>query len=110
MSPWGQQQELTDDEQAGKAAFVEDFEALKKRHTTPVRKAHRGQIQGKQEDMRASLVCARVEGLTCDGVSVKVCGLWFDMNEQHFRRDILRAGVISSIQVCWGREFMPDLT
>ncbi len=110
MSPWGQQQEFTDDEQAGKAAFVEDLKALKKRHTTPVRKAQRGQIQGKQEDMRASLVRARVEELTCDGVSVKVCGFWFDMNEQHFRRDILRAGVISSIQVCWGRGFMPDLT
>ena len=51
---------VTDDEQAGKAAFVEDIKALKERHTTPVRKAQRGQIQGKQEDMRASLVCARV--------------------------------------------------
>ena len=60
VSLWGQQQELTDDEQAGKVAFVEDLKALKKRHTTPVRKAQRGQIQGKQEDMRASLVCARV--------------------------------------------------
>ena len=77
MSPWGQQQELTDDEQAGKAAFVEDLKALKKRHTTPVRKAQRGQIQGKQEDMRAPLVCAHVEELSCGGVSVKVCDLWF---------------------------------
>ena len=84
MSPWGQQQELTDDEQAGKAAFVEDLKAFKKRHTTPVRKAQRGQIQGKQEDMRASLVCARVEELTCGGASVKVCGLWFDMHGATF--------------------------
>ena len=44
VSLWGQQQELTDDEQAGKAASVEDLKALKKRHTTPVRKAQRGQI------------------------------------------------------------------
>ncbi len=57
------------------------------------------------------LWCAHAfEELSCDGVSVKVCDLWCDMNEQHFRRGILRAGVISSIQVCWGREFMPDLT
>ena len=57
------------------------------------------------------LWCAHAfEELSCDGVSVKVCDLWCDMNEQHFRRDILRAGVISSIQVCGGREFMPELT
>ena len=68
-----------------KAAFVEDLKTLKQRHTTPVRKAQRGQIQGKQEGMRASLVCARVEELTCDGVSVKICGFWFGTSEQHVR-------------------------
>ena len=85
---------------------MEDLKTLKQRHTTPVRKAQRGQIQGKQEGMLASLVCARVEELICGGESVKICGFWFGTSEQHVG-DILRAGVVSPIQVVGAEDSCP---
>ncbi len=90
-----------------KSCICGRLQSIQEWHTTPVRKAQRGQIQGKQEGMRASLVCARVEELTCGGVSVKICGFWFGTSEQHVRRHFARGGCLTNPS-CRGRGLMPD--